>query len=207
MSVSGYLPGPSLSVAASAHIVDGRSYLTNRADVIVLLDSSRIGRVEVGFHIADCERCILQRRPLAPERVPIRPMTEMDPSWRTGYVLGRRPSMEAIDIVTNAIWQPIEAVLVVVSRSTAGREGHLVYHLARLVIVRLDGVARILHHQMDWPVTLFTMLLCGEDFEVDFLAIVAVEEESAAGAVDIGRFHRDAEAAVQDIIPLRDYLC
>ena len=185
----------------------GRSYLVGRADVAVLLDACGIGGIEVRFHITDCERGILNWWALAPERVPIRPMAEMDPSWCTGYVLRRCPSVIPIDIVTDAARQPIEAVLVVVSRSAARWKSHLVYHLARLVVVRLDGIAGILHHEMDWPVTLFTVLLCREDLEVDFLAVVAVEEECAAGAVDVGRFHRDAEATVQDVVALRYYLC
>ena len=51
------------------------------------------------------------------------------------------------------------------------------------------------------------MLLGGQDLEIDFLTVFAVEEEGCTCAVDAGSLHADSEAPVQHVVPLTDDLC
>ena len=46
---------------------------------------------------------------------------------------------------------------------------------------------------------LLRLLLAGEELHVNFLAVVVVEEEGAAGAVDGGGFDRRTKGAVEDV--------
>ena len=73
-------------------------------------------RVEVSFDVADRHDSIFYGWAAAPVGIAIAPMAQHEMARRVGNVLGHGPYQGAVNIEVDAIWHPVEAVLVEVVR-------------------------------------------------------------------------------------------
>ena len=106
-------------------------HIVTRTSVVVLAHPRGVRRIKICFDVAYCGNSVLHWWPTSPVWIAVRPVAEMYSTWCTRNVLSRRPCRLAIDIVIDPPWEPVEAILVVISVNTSRRERHLVYLFSR----------------------------------------------------------------------------
>lgn len=170
--------------------------IKGRAVLGVDLCPCGVGGVEVGLDVGNGHGGVLYRGTSGPVGVTVAPVVEEETAGFGGDFVGHLPEELAIDEELDLVGGPVEAILVVLLVGTEGQRGDL--EGGGVGGIQSFGRRGGLKNQIDSTLGVVELLV--EELHVDLLGVVEEPEEGAAGAVDGGQLHADAEGAIAGVI-------